>query len=410
MEMPTFTYQARDEQGRLVKGVLEAESRESLADRLRKMGYLVTRMEERAVGLQGKWDIQLGRGVPQEPLLLASIQLANMVEAGVPLIKSLEAVASQTTNSSLRKGLEAVAMEIKGGASFSQALAHQTPVFPKLMVSLAATGEASGHLDTVLTRFANFIEKDLALTRAVKGALLYPALLLVAATFLILFVVTFVVPQFAGLFVKAGIHLPAATQILWEVGQLIRVYWWLLLFLGAAGVIGFMAAAKVPAVRLEMDRFLLRLPVLGLALHQATVAQFARTLAMLVASGVPIVSALETSEGMVDNQAISQELKRVRTSVEQGERMADTLLAGKIFQPDAIQMIRVGEESGRLDAMLEKIADYYELRVSYRLKQMTTLLEPILLVAMGGVVAFIMASLLLPMFDMVKVLQHGGIR
>ena len=408
--MPTFTYQARDDQGRLVKGVLEDKSRELLADRLRKMGYLVTRMEERVSGFQGNLDIRFGRGIPQEPLLLASIQLANMVEAGVPLIASLEAVFSQTTNRLLREALEAVTREVEGGATFSQALSHHPNVFPKLMVSLAATGEASGHLDAILIRFANFTEKDLALTQAVKGALLYPALLLVAAIFLILFVVTFVVPQFAGLFVKAGIHLPLPTQILRGIGEAIRTRWWIILIGGGGICAAGGLAYRQASFRLRMDQFLLKIPVLGLALHQAVVAQFARTLATLVASGIPIVSALETAQGVVENQVIIQELKRVRASVEQGERMAATLSVGKVFQPDAIQMIRVGEESGRLDAMLEKIADYYELRVNYRLKQMTTLLEPILLVGMGGVVAFIMASLLLPMFDMVKVLQHGGIR
>lgn len=410
MGMPTFAYQARDEQGRLVKGVLEAESRESLAERLRKMGYLVTRMEERISGLQGRWEMRFGKAVPQEPLLLASIQLANMVGAGVPLIASLDAVASQATNRSLREALGAVTRKVEGGATFSQALSHHPDVFPRLMVSLAATGEASGHLDTVLTRFAGFLEKDLALTQAVKGALLYPSLLLAAATFLILFVVAFVVPQFAGLFAKAGIPLPLPTQLLRGIGETIRTRWWIVLMGGGGICLGGGLAYRRAPVRLRMDRFLLKVPVLGLALHQTVVARFARTLATLVASGIPIVGALETAQEVAENQVIVQELKRVRASVEQGERMAATLSVGKVFQPDAIQMIRVGEESGRLDAMLERIADYYELRVNYRLKQMTTLLEPMLLVAMGGVVAFIMASLLLPMFDMVKVLQHGGIR
>lgn len=410
MEMPTFTYHARDGQGRLVKGVLEADSRESLAERLRKMGYLVTRMEEPAAGFQGRWDIRFGRGIPQEPLLLASIQLANMVEAGVPLIASLEAVASQTPNRSLREAFAKVRREVEGGATFSQALSHHPNVFPKLMVALAATGEASGHLDTVLSRFADFLERDMVLTQAVKGALLYPSILLVAATTLILFVVTFVVPQFAALFVKAGVPLPVPTQILRWIGETIRFYWWGILISGGVLCVGAAFMYRQASFRLTIDRLLLKVPVLGLALHQMVVAQFARTLATLVASGVPIVSALETAQGVVENQVIVQELKRARAAVEQGERVATTLAVGKVFQPDAIQMIRVGEESGRLDAMLEKIADFYELRVGYRLKQMTTLLEPILLVAMGGMVAFIMASLLLPMFDMVKVLQRGGIR
>ena len=408
--MPTFTYQARDDHGRLVKGILDAESQISLADRLRKMGYLVTRMEELTAGLQEAWNFRLGGGVPQETLLLNTIQLANLVEAGVPLTSSLHTVAEQTANGSLREALESVTKEVEGGSTFSQALSHHPLVFPKLMVSLTAVGEASGHLDTVLIRYANFLEKDLDLKRTVQGALLYPVILVMAATILILFLVTFVVPQFAGLFVKAGVPLPLPTQILMLIGQTVRTRWWALALGGACTMIGTGLSSKIPSVRLAMDELILKLPVLGAVIHLTIVARFARTFATLISSGVPIIAALETARGVVENRVIGQEIKRVRAAVEQGERMAASLSVGKVFHPDAIQMVRVGEESGRLDVMLGKIADFYELRVNYGLKQMMTLLEPLLLICMGGVVAFIMASLLLPMFDMVKVLQRGGFR
>ncbi len=408
--MPAFAYQARDQQGRLVRGILEAKNPVSLAEHLRRMGYLVSRMDPVSVSAQKILNLRWGRAVSPEGLLLAVIQLANLVEAGVPLIASLQSVASQAGSPSLREALEAVCREVEGGTPFSQALSHQPPVFPKLMVSLVSVGEASGHLDAVLARFASFLEKDLALTRAVRGALLYPALLLTAAAGLVLFVVTFVVPQFASLFARAGIGLPTPTRILQAIGEAIRTRWLLLLGLVGVALGGIGWALRIPAVRFRIDQGLLKLPVIGPSIHQAVVARFARTLATLVSSGVPIVGALETAEGVVENQVIVQELRRVRTAVVQGERIAATLAVSGVFHPDAIQMIRVGEEAGRLDAMLEKIADFYELQVNYRLRQMTTLLEPILLVAMGGVVAFIMASLLLPMFDMVKVLQRGGFR
>ena len=408
--MPTFTYHARDESGRLVKGILEAESPVALADRLRKMGYLVTRMEEAAKEFPLSWSLRWERGISQEQLLLMSVELANLVEAGVPLTASLRTVASQTAHSILRTALESVTREVEGGATFSQAIAHYPGAFPKLMASLVAVGEASGHLDTVLLRFANFVEKDLTLTRTVKGALLYPALLLMSATVLILFVVTFVVPQFAGLFARAGISLPFPTLVLKAIGEGIRSHGWLLLLLGI-GVAGCARLGlKIQKVRFKVDGLLLSLPVVGTTLYQAIVARFARTLSTLVGSGIPILSALSTAEGVIGNRVMTSEIRRVRMAVERGERIAATLSAGKSFRPDAVQMIRVGEESGRLDVMLEKIADFYELRVNYSLKQMTTLLEPILLVVMGVVVAFIMASLLLPMFDMVKVLQRGGMR
>ncbi len=311
----------------------------------------------------------------------------------------------------LVKGLlEAVTHEIESGASLSQALGHHSKIFPEMMVSLVAVGETAGKLDLVLGRFAHFLEKDLAFRREVRGSLLYPSLLFVACLILILFVVGFVVPQFAAIFVKAGIPLPAPTLILQGIGQVIRGQGWVL---AIAGVVVAMSGGWIyrqPQVRLKVDARLLKLPGSGPLLLAATIARFSRTLATLVASGVPILSALRNAQGVVFNRALAREIERVGQAVERGERIASTLSVGGLFTADAIQMIRVGEESGRLEVMLEKLADFYELRLNYALKQMTTLLEPILLVAMGAVVAFIMASLLLPMFDMVQVLQRGGIR
>lgn len=408
--MPTYTYQARDESGRLVKGALEAESQVALAERLKKMGYLVTRMDETAHRAQLPPFLQWGRSVSQEDLLLGLTQLSNLVGAGVPLITSIGTVATQASPLSFRQALEKVGRRIESGATFSQALSNHPDLFPKQLVALAAVGEASGQLETVLARYAAFLEKDLALRRQLRGALLYPSLLLVASLLLVLFVVSFVVPQFATVFLKAGISLPGPTLLLLGVGNFLRARWWMVLFLAVLAGAGCQIASNVPAIRLQVDQLLLRLPVIGRLIHQATVARFSRTLATLVASGIPILAALETARGIIENQVFSREIQRVAASVERGERIAGTLLVGGVFLPDAIQMIRVGEESGRLDLMLERVADFYELRVNFLVGQLTTLLEPILLVMLGGIIALIMASLLLPMFDMVKVLQRGGMQ
>ena len=408
--MPLFAYQARDEAGRLVKGLLEAESKVALADRLRKMGYLVTRMEEGAATFTGFSNIRFGRLVSQEQLLMTVVQLANLVEAGIALVSCLASITSQLGPGALREALEMVARDVEAGRPFSEALSRYPRVFPALMVRMVAVGEGTGELDTVLSRFAGFLERDLSLRRTVQGALTYPVLLLGLSTLLLLFVVTFVVPQFAILFAKAGLSLPAPTLFISGLGQAIRTRWWLFGFLGAAAFLGFGLVARVPAVRYQIHRGLLRLPVVGMIIHQTLVARFSRSLATLVASGIPILGALEMAGGVVGNQVFVQELNRVRSAVERGERIATTLSVGKVFRPDVVQMIRAGEESGRLDAMLDKIADFYDLRINFSLKQLTTLLEPILLIGMGGVIALIMSSLLLPMFDLVKVLQHGGLR
>ncbi|MBI1953905.1 MAG: type II secretion system F family protein [Candidatus Omnitrophica bacterium] len=409
--MPTFTYQARDESGRLVKGALEADSQAVLAERLRKMGYLVTRIEEAARGIGGWAELRLGRAVSGEDLLLTCLQLSALAGAGVPLTSSLKAVSSsRSKENALRQALEGVTHEVESGSRFSQALACRREIFPELMVSLVEVGEATGKLDLVLSRFARFLEKDLALRREIQGALTYPLLLLAASSLLILFVVSFVVPQFALVFLKAGIPLPAPTRFLQWAAHLIQSYWWALGFLAVLGTAAAAFAYRKAPIRLRVDRALLTLPAAGPLLLASAVARFCRTLATLAASGVAILTALRVARRVVGNRALVQEVERVGQAVERGERIAAALSVGRVFSADAIQMIRVGEESGRLDEMLEKVADFYELKVSYTLKQMTTLLEPALLVVMGGVTAFIMASLLLPMFDMVKVLQHGGLR
>ena len=407
--MPTFAYQARDESGRLVKGLLEAESKILLADRLRKMGYLVTRMEEGS-SFPDIRRVRWGRLVSPEEFLLVVVELANLVEAGIPLVSALRSISSQCRSVALKEALEAAAGEIEGGKSFSQALAQRPKIFPKLMVDMVSVGEMSGKLDIVLQRMAVFVEKDLSLRKTVQGALTYPFFLLLSSALLVIFVVSFVVPQFTALFLKAGLTLPAPTLLVSKVGEGIRAHGWLLAFLASASFAGFGWALRRPSLRRKMDAILLGLPGAGRVLRQTLVSRVARSLATLVGSGVPILSGLELVAGVAGNDVITRELLRARSAVERGEKISEALSTGKVFQPDVIQMIRAGEDSGRLDIMLDKVADFYDLRVSFVLKQMMTLLEPVLLVVMGVVVAFIMASLLLPMFDLVKVLQKGGIR
>ena len=408
--MATFSYQARDEAGRLVKGVLEAESQAALADRLRRMGYGVTRMEKAGAALANLDRFRFGRPVSEEELLLFCIQLANLAEAGLPLVMALKTVISQAMSPALREVVETVAREIEAGAPFSEALARHGEVFPKLMVRMVAVGEASGKMDLVLSRFAALTEKDLALKRTVQAALTYPIFLMVMSTGLVLFLITFVIPQFAALFSKAGLVLPAPTRMLSALGMALRHRlgslmlggWWVVFAVGMA--------LRRPKVRRRIDRLLWELPAVGPVIQHSLVARFARNLATLVESGVPILSALEAAQGVVQNQVMKEELDRVRSAVERGERIAATLAIGKVFRPDVIQMIRVGEETGRLDILLDKVADFYDLRLGFFLKQMSALVEPVLLVVTGGAVAFLMASLLLPMFELVHVLQRGGIR
>lgn len=407
--MATYSYQARDESGRLVKGILDADSKVLLADRLRKMGYLVVKVEEGSrLAFKDVGRIRFGRLVSPDDLLMVMVELANLIEAGIPLVSALSSVAEQYKPGPLRQALEAAAKDIEGGKSFSESLARHPRIFPKLLVGTVSVGEASGKLDVVLQRFAFFLEKDLALRQSIQSALAYPIFLLLTSLFLVMYVVTFVVPKFSSFFSEAGISLPLLTRIVAGAGEWIKSHGLLLALLALSG---FAAAGWIlnrPAVKGWLDEALLKVPVVGKMAGQALVARLTRCLSTLVGSGIPILTALETAAGTAGNQAATRELLRARLAVEGGERISVALSMGSLFHPDVVQMIRAGEDSGRLDIMLDKVADFYDRRVGFALKQLTTLLEPLLLVGLGIVIAFIMASLLLPMLDLVKVMRRGG--
>jgi len=405
--MPTFTYRARDEAGKTVKGILEAPSREEVAARLHKMGYLVTRVEK---GLSSEFNLEsFGdrfQRVKTEDIVMFNFQLANMIGSGLPLLLSLKILKTQTESATLKRILERVTREVEGGMSFSEALTLHPRAFSKLFINMVKAGEATGHLDAVLNRYALYAEYQEDLRQKIQGALFYPGILVVAGVTVILFVVSFVVPQFTAIFAKAHVPLPLPTRILSLVGRGIKQYWFLLLFAVVALGAALKGIHRMETGRLTIDRFLLTLPVIGPLLRKVAISRFARTLATLVESGVPMLESLEIVEEVVGNQVLGRAIRKARKNVEGGEKLAEPLKVSGEFPLDAAQMIAVGEETGDLGGMLNKISDFYDRSVGYSVKKLTTLIEPVCLVVMGGVVAFIMASMLLPIFDMVKTIHH----
>ncbi|MDP3730517.1 MAG: type II secretion system F family protein, partial [Candidatus Omnitrophota bacterium] len=312
----------------------------------------------------------------------------------------------QAENKTLRETIGAVTRQIEGGATLSEALAVHSKVFPKLFVSMIKAGEASGSLDAVLMRYAKFFENQEDIKEKVKGALFYPVILFFFGTAVMLFIVTFIIPQFAQIYVKAGITLPIPTLIVYKAGLMIRSYWYWLFIL----LIALYALAKLYSRTergaLFIDGLKLNLPIAGLLYRKVSIARFARTLSTLLSSGVPILTALDITKEVAGNKILENIITNVRKYVEKGERLAEPLKVSGEFPPDVIQMISVGEESGGLDEMLEKIADFYDMTVGYAIKKLTTIIEPLFLMIMGVMIGVIMASMLLPIFDMVKTLRH----
>jgi len=403
--MPTYTYKARDATAKAVRGKMEAASKTELIDKLHKMGYMTTQVTEALPGVKIESFLDKIRPISVEDMIMFYVQLSNMVSAGIPILTTLNTLSKQIENKKLKEAIGSVSRSVEGGVSLSQAFAGYPRVFPKLFANIVKAGEASGKLDVVVARYAEYFEHQEDLRQKIKGALFYPIILSIAGIAVTLFIVTFVIPQFAKIFIKSGITLPVPTLILFKVGTGIKQFWYLGILLVIIIWLGVRYYAKTQRGRLNLDKLKLKIPVLGSLHRKAAISGFARTLGTLSASGVPILESLDITKEVLNNEVLARVIGNVRRSVEKGEKISEPLKIGKEFPPDTVQMISVGEETGDLDGMLAKVADFYDMSVGYAIKKLTTILEPLFLLIMGSLVGFIMASMLLPMFDMIKILK-----
>ncbi len=404
--MLAFNYRARDNTGKLVRGALEAISQEDVAEKLQRMGYAPVTITKVFAGLKLE---QLGwnfRRIKTQDVVMFNVQLANMLNASLSIIRSLDTLQKQSENKRLREVIGCVSRGVEAGESFSQALAKHPRVFPNLLVSMVKAAEAGGDLGGILNRYAEFAEAQADLQRKIKEALYYPIILIVAATGVIVFLATVLIPKFVEIFNRAGISLPLPTIILYGLGTAIRQFWYLIILSGVLIVSGLRRYVRTKTGKFRFDKVSLKLPILGPVVRKICISRFARTLGTLVGSGVPILESLDIVSDVVNNQVLGRVIRQMRQSVEKGESLAESLKVSEEFPPDTVQMISVGEESGNLERMLNKISDFYDRATGYSIRKMIASLEPILLVVMGAVVAFTMASMLLPMFDMVKGLRR----
>ena len=403
--MPQFQYTARDERGKLVSGTMAAPTTEALADQLRRMGYLVTRSTPVGEG----WSLETLalrlRRVGYDDLVLFNVQLSKMVRVGIPLVSARHTLAEQTSNPALREAIGDVARNVEGGSTFSEALGRHPGIFAPLFISMIRSGEVSGKLDEILKRLAEFAKHQAELRQQVLTALTYPCILLVVGIGVMTFLVGGVIPKFMAIFVEAKVPLPGPTRFLQELSSLLRHQWPWLLGGTAALTVGAQTWLRTPAGRRQWDAVLLRLPVVGDLARKTVLARLARTLETLLSSGVPVLESLAIAEETCGNAVIANVMHTVQTSVKQGGNLSEPLRISREFPPMVVQMLAVGETTGTLDHMLREIADHYDDLVRHGLKRLTTFIEPAFLLIMGGLVAFIMASILMPMFKMVNVIH-----
>jgi len=401
--MATFAYVGRTRSGAVKKGELSAKTRDEAVDQLRKQSVVVTSLAEKSGGGFDLSKLSLGSGLTDKDLVVFTRQFGTMINAGLPLVQCLEILSTQSENKVLRETIGEVKTHVEAGSTFSDALRRYPKVFDDLYVNLVHAGEVGGLLDTILTRLAKYIEKAMKLKGQIKSAIIYPAAIMGVAVVVIAVLMIWVIPIFAKMFneLSAGkMGLPGPTQLVIDISNIFTSYWYLML----GGIVGLVFGIKkyyaTSQGRMTIDKLLLKAPVFGDLVRKASVAKFTRTLGTLLASGVPLLDGMTICAKTAGNKVIEETLINARISISGGKTIADPLAASGVFPKMVTHMIAVGESTGALDAMLGKIADFYEDEVDQAVASLTSLLEPIMMVFLGIVIGFIVVAMYLPIFKM----------
>lgn len=397
--MAEFVYEARNLRGEIRKGTMEAENEAAVQNRLRSQQLNPTKVtKKRAFSL----SFTIGSGVEAKDLVKFVRQFATMIDAGLPLVQCLEILSNQEPNKIFQAALRDIKSTVEQGATFSDALRRHPKIFDDLFVNLVQAGEVGGILDTILNRLAVYIEKRVKLARQVRGALAYPTAVIIIMIIVMVVLMTFVIPAFEGMFAEFGAKdaLPALTKMVIAVSKSFVSYLPLIVLVsGGLGVGGFYFY-RSPKGKKIVHRFILKLPILGPVLQKIAVARFTRTLGTLLGSGVSILDALEIVAKTAGNVVIEEGLLYARARISEGKNMAEPLTEINVFPGMVVQMVAVGEQTGALDTMLNKIADFYEEEVDVAVASLTSLLEPVLMVMVGAMVGVVLVSMYLPIFDL----------
>lgn len=398
----TYSYRVRDRQGKIITGKLEADNEASVSARLREMGYFVIGVEVEKPSITKREIRILKPKVKTKDVTVFTRQFATMINAGLPLVKCLSILSEQTESPVLTEVIVDVQHEVEMGRSLSEALSKHPDVFSDLYTSMVKAGEIGGVLDDVLLRIATTLESEALIRSKIKSALTYPIAMFAISILLLVVMLVFVVPSFEKMFKEIGATLPLLTRLVMGLSHFL-LSWMGMLVIAAliGGVIYLRRWVKTPKGRRKYDALKLKLPVFGNLIHKMSLSRFSRTLGTLVASGVPILQALEITSKTVGNVLVAEAVDNVRAGVKEGESIARPLSQSPLFPPMVTQMLAIGEETGALDTMLNKVSDFYDSEVSTTVDAMTSLLEPILIVFLGLVVGIIVLSLYMPIFSLI---------
>ncbi len=396
--MPIYKWEGKTGKGVIKKGEMEAPNEAAIRIHLRQQNIVPTKVGTK--GKEIKISLPFGKKVKQRSIAVFTRQLATMIDAGLPLVQSLEILSSQQESKVFKNIIREIREDVEGGSTFAGALKKHPSTFNELYTNLVVAGEEGGILDNILTRLANYIEKSEALKKKVKSALIYPATIVGVAVIVVMILMIFVIPVFETMFKSAGQNLPLPTLIVLTMSKLIKKF--IIILIPGFILLGYLGKKyyQTESGRAVIDRLLLKLPVFGMLLKKVAVARFSRTLGTLVSSGVPILDGLNIVSRTSGNRTVEAAILNARASIREGETIAEPLGRSKIFPPMVIQMISVGESTGALDSMLSKIADFYEEEVDIAVSNLTSLLEPFLMIFLGVVIGGVVISMYLPIFNM----------
>ncbi|MBI5048303.1 MAG: type II secretion system F family protein [Deltaproteobacteria bacterium] len=405
--MPIFTYEGKTLSGEPRKGEIEAASLAVATTALRRQQIITSKLSEKKTGAFSFKIPGLGGKVTTKEIVIFTRQFATMIDAGLPLVQCLDILSGQQQNQLFKTTLTEIKKSVEGGSTFADALRKHPKIFDDLYVNLVAAGEVGGILDTILNRLAGFMEKAEKLKGKVKGALTYPAVICIIAGIVVAVLLLYVVPIFQGMFKDFGSALPAPTQVVVNLSEGLKKYWWVFGAIIAGLAVAYKWFYSTPKGKAIIDDIMLKLPVFGDLLRKTAVARFTRTMATMMASGVPILDALEIVAKTAGNKTIEAAIMKTRTALSQGKTLAEPLAETKVFPSMVVQMIAVGESTGALDAMLSKIADFYEEEVDQAVDTLMSLIEPLLMAFLGVVVGGLVITMYLPIFKLAGAVGGG---
>mgnify|MGYP001587552352 FL=1 len=403
--MPVYTYKAKDISGKTVNATLEAQGQAFVVDAIRKKGLTIISIEESVEKKKKGISIAVKKKIKIDDLVVFSRQLATMIDAGIPLVQGLDILSEQIEHKEFRNIVSRVRNDVETGSTLSEAISRHPKVFSQLFINMVRAGESSGMLDDIMDRLAGYLEKSSALQRKISSALVYPAVVICMAILITLILLLKVIPTFKEIFAGFGAKLPTPTLVLIIISDTLRSYF--LLLLGAAVVLGFLISRYVRTEkgRLKYDQLLLNLPVFGILFKKVAVSKFTRTLSTLIKSGVSILAALEIVGKTAGNKVVENAVTDVRASIREGENIATPLAKSGVFPPMVVRMISVGEQTGELEKMLEKISDFYDEQVDSAVAGLTSMIEPLIIAFLGIVIGSIVIAMFMPIFKMSEIIN-----